>query len=103
MRADCNLTKLKANADAAADFVWLLANNKRLMILCELMGSREMSVGPLADVVGLSWSALSQHLAKFCAEGLVETRRESQAIFYRLSRDVRVRHTIVLLKQLFCR
>jgi uncharacterized protein YegP (UPF0339 family) len=43
--------KLKANADAAAYFVRLHANNKRLMIICELMGSREMSVGSLTDTL----------------------------------------------------
>jgi len=97
------LEKLKANAGDAADFLLLLANSKRLLILCELMAAREMSVGPLADAVGLSQSALSQHLAKLRDEGLVETRRESQTIFYRLSRDARVRRTLALLKDLFCR
>jgi ArsR family transcriptional regulator len=103
MRQDRDLKMLKANADEAADFVRLLSNNKRLLILYELMAYREMSVGPLADVVGISRSALSQHLAKFRAEGLIETRRESQTVFYRLSQGVRVRHTTSLLKQLFCR
>ena len=46
-----SLMKLKANADAAAYFVRLHANNKRLMIICELMGSREMSVGSLTDTL----------------------------------------------------
>jgi hypothetical protein len=40
------LEKLKANAGDAADFLLLLANSKRLLILCELMAEREMSVGP---------------------------------------------------------
>jgi DNA-binding transcriptional ArsR family regulator len=103
MKNDSYLKALKTNADEAADFVRLLSNNKRLLILYELMSYREMSVGPLADVVGISRSAMSQHLAKFRAEGLVKTRRKSQSIFYRLSQDVRVRHTTSLLKQLFCR
>jgi ArsR family transcriptional regulator len=103
MRQRSDLKMLKANADEVADFVRLLANNKRLLILFELTACREMSVGPLADAVGLSRSAMSQHLAKLRAEGLVEARRESQAIFYRLSQNVRVRYAISLLKQLFCR
>jgi ArsR family transcriptional regulator len=103
MRQRSDLKMLKANADKVADFVRLLANNKRLLILCELMACREMSVGSLADVVGLSRSAMSQHLAMLRAEGLVEARRESQAIFYRLSQNVRARHAISLLKRLFCR
>lgn len=103
MRLDRDLKMLKANADEVADFVRLLANEKRLLILFELMACREMPVGPLADAIGLSRSALSQHLAKFRAGGLVETRRESQTVFYRLSQDVRVRRTTSMLKQLFCR
>jgi ArsR family transcriptional regulator, virulence genes transcriptional regulator len=97
------LEKLKANAGDAADFLLLLANSKRLLILCELMAEREMSVGPLADAVGLSQSALSQHLAKLRDEGLVETRREAQTIFYRLARDGRVRRMLALLKDIFCK
>lgn len=102
MRQQVDLDALKANAGAAADFLLLLANDKRLLILCELMTAREMSVGPLAEAVGLSQSALSQHLAKLRTEGLVDTRRESQTIYYRLAPDIRVKRTLALLKQLFC-
>ena len=102
-RKDRSLARLKANAGEAAAFLLLLANDKRLLILCELMMSGETSVGALADSVDLSQSALSQHLAKLRADGLVETRRESQTIYYRVSRDKRVGRTLALLKQLFCK
>ena len=102
MLRDRELEKLKDNAGEAADFLWSLANDKRLLILCELMAQREVSVGDLADVVGLSQSALSQHLSKLRAENLVQTRRESQTIFYRLSSGDRVKRTLSLLKKLFC-
>ncbi len=102
MRRTEPLQLLKANADDAAEFLLLLANGKRLLILCELMGEGEMSVGTLADAVDLSQSALSQHLAKLRADGLVETRRESQTIYYRLADEARVKRTLALLKQLFC-
>ena len=102
MSRDRELEKLKHNVGEAADYLSLLANDKRLLILCELTAEREMSVGDLADVVGLSPSALSQHLSKLRAENLVETRRDSQTIFYRLSSDNRVKRTLSLLKQLFC-
>lgn len=103
MREDRDLDALKANAGEAADFLLLLANDKRLLILCELMAARELSVGPLAEAVTLSPSALSQHLAKLRAEGLVQTRRESQTVHYRLSSDIRLKRTLALLKQLFCK
>jgi DNA-binding transcriptional ArsR family regulator len=103
MRRYRELDKLKDNAGAAAGFLSLLANDKRLLILCELMAAREVSVGNLAAAVGLSQSALSQHLSKLRAERLVDTRRESQTIFYKLSTDERVTQTLSLLKKLFCR
>jgi DNA-binding transcriptional ArsR family regulator len=103
MRRDRELEKLKDNSAEAADFLSLLANDKRLLILCELLATPEIQVGDLAEAVGLSQSALSQHLSKLRAEGLVDTRREAQAIFYRLSRDRRVVRTLSLLKQLFCK
>ncbi len=97
------LERLKKNAGQAAGFLQLLANDKRLLILCELMQSGEVSVGVLSESVGLSQSALSQHLAKLRAAALVETRRESQTIYYKLVRDARVRRSLGLLKELFCK
>lgn len=57
-----------------------MANEKRLQIL-KLVSERELGVGELALKVGLSQSALSQHLAKLRADQLV-TRREAQSIYY---------------------
>lgn len=59
----------------------MLGNEKRLTIMCHLI-DHEMSVGAIADEVLLSQSALSQHLAKLRAMGLVTTRRERQMIYY---------------------
>ena len=61
-----------------------LANETRLAILCELVEG-ERSVGTLVDAVGLTQSALSQHLAKLRAAGIVATRRDAQTIYYRLA------------------
>ena len=65
----------------AATLLSAMANPKRLEILCVLI-EKEMPVGALATRVGLSQSALSQHLSKLRAQNLVETRREAQTIFY---------------------
>lgn len=62
----------------------LLANEQRLIVLCRLSGC-ELSVTELGEFVALSQSALSQHLAKLRAEGLVATRRDGQTIYYRLA------------------
>lgn len=84
------LTKpMLTRADEAADLLSVLGNAKRLVILEHLL-QNEMSVSSIADVVGLSQSALSQHLAKLRSHGLVETRRDRQMIYYSCdSEDVR--------------
>ncbi len=74
---------MRAHADDAARLLKALANDKRLLILC-LLADGERSVGELNALLDLSQSALSQHLAVLRAEGLVETRREAQAIHYSL-------------------
>lgn len=77
-----------------------LANPKRLLVLCSLVeGNR--SVGELAGLVGLSDAALSQHLAKMRALGLVSTKREGQTIYYRLASDD-VRAVLETLHRRFC-
>ena len=95
------LSGLAANADVAADFLKLLANEHRLLILCNLVTTGEMSVNALADAVGLSQSALSQHLARLRDDGLVTVRREAQTLYYRLS-DKRAVRLMTVLKQIFC-
>jgi ArsR family transcriptional regulator, virulence genes transcriptional regulator len=79
----------------------LLGNENRLLILCYLMMHKEMKVGDIVDAVKLSQSALSQHLTKLREEGLVEFRRESQTLYYRIA-DPRVSKLIKVLKKLYC-
>jgi ArsR family transcriptional regulator len=92
---------LISKADQVSAFLRLLANEKRLLILARLMDRREMSVNDLAKSVDLSQSAISQHLAKLRREGLVDTRRASQGVYYRLSKDVRNRLFLPVLTRLF--
>lgn len=92
---------LKAKAAEAARMLRLLANENRLLMLCHLVGEGEMTVGALAERVGLSQPALSQHLAKLREEGLVTTRREAQAVHYRLA-DPRAARLLALLRDLYC-
>ena len=74
---------LQDRADHVAGRLALVANAKRLLILCEL-AKGERSVGQLQQAVGLGQSALSQHLARLREAGMVDTRRESQTIHYRI-------------------
>lgn len=88
----------------AADAVELLkamANEPRLLVLCFLAERGEMSVGEIAREVSLSQSALSQHLARLRAQGLVVTRKEAQTIFYSVC-DPKAGQLLALLHDLFC-
>ena len=73
-------------AEIAAEFLSAMANPKRLLILSSLV-NEEMAVGALATKVGLSQSALSQHLSKLRAQNLVTTRRDAQTIYYSSSSE----------------
>jgi ArsR family transcriptional regulator len=95
-----DLSELEPRAAEAVSLLRLLANEKRLMALCQLVEG-ERSVGALAAAVGLSQSALSQHLAKLREEGLVATRREAQTVWYRLG-DPRATRVIALLHDIYC-
>jgi ArsR family transcriptional regulator len=91
---------LKASAGAAADLLRALANERRLLILCQLADG-EVSVGALQERLGLSQSALSQHLAVLRDEGIVATRRQAQTIFYRIADPAAVR-LIATLATIYC-
>ncbi len=92
---------MRAKAGLASHFLKDLANSRRLIILCELLKG-ERSVGELEAVVGLSQSALSQHLAKLRRGKLVRTRRESQTIYYSLAHRG-VEKIMGALYEVFCR
>lgn len=78
-----------------------LSNEGRLLILCHLIGAGELAVGQLVERVGLSKSALSQHLAKLREEGLVDFRRDAQTLFYRVADD-RAGKVLEVLHGIFC-
>ncbi len=88
-------------AGEATRLLKLMANECRLLVLCYLAEAGELSVGELIERVGLSQSALSQHLAKMREDGLVSTRKEAQSVFYRIC-DPNAEQVLTLLHQIFC-
>lgn len=96
-----NIKAMRAKAGQAARLMKDLANGRRLLILCELLEG-ERSVGELEPVVGLSQSALSQHLAKLRHGKLVRTRREAQTIYYSLAHPA-VTKVMSALYDVYCR
>src|SRR6185295_7810299 len=100
-RAPTDFAAFEANAAEVALVLRALANERRLMILCKLVEWGEATVGTLAEAVGLSQSALSQHLAKMREEGIVAFRRESQTLWYRIA-DRRTETLLGHLYELYC-
>lgn len=90
-----DVTEIEANVEQAVALLKALSNEKRLIIVCALYKG-EKSVGELETLVGLSQSALSQHLARLRRDNLVKTRREAQTIYYSMQDDA----TKLLLKSL---
>lgn len=97
-----DINDFAANALEVADILRALGNERRLMILCKLVEAGEMTVGALVEAVGLSQSALSQHLARMRDENIVTFRRDSQTLWYRIS-DPRIEQLMAELHRLFCR
>ena len=92
---------LAAKAADAALLMKALSNEHRLLILCHLIEADELAVGSLVERIGLSQSALSQHLARLREERLVAFRRESRTLFYRVA-DPRAGQVLRLLRDIFC-
>jgi len=97
---EMSIAQLKIHAGQATRLLKALANESRLMILCNLAGG-EMTVGELNTHVDLSQSALSQHLALLRRDGLVQTRRQAQTIHYSLSEGP-AQQVIGVLHDIYC-
>jgi DNA-binding transcriptional ArsR family regulator len=83
----------------ASELLNAMANATRLVIL-SILSENELSVGALCDQIGISQSALSQHLTKLRMAGLVSTRRKSQMVYYRCD-TLSVKRVLALLSEIF--
>jgi ArsR family transcriptional regulator len=99
--SDVPLAALEERAEYVAERLSLVANPRRLLILCEL-AKGEMSVGAIQARVGVSQSALSQHLAKLREAAMVATRRDAQTVYYRIA-DPDLEVLMAALYEAFCR
>ena len=102
MNADADLrATMEARAGEVADLLKTLAHPSRLMLACTL-AEGEFSVGELETRVGVRQPSLSQHLGVLREAGIVETRRDSKVIFYRLT-EMRAAQLISALYDIFCK
>lgn len=70
----------------AAEFFKLLSVDKRIDII-ELLKKEAMSVNAIAEALGITQSAVSQHLRVLKSAGLVKDERQGYWIYYSLNRD----------------
>ena len=98
---DIELSAFALEAGQAAAVMRSLSNEARLLVLCHLGEANELSAGELTRRIGLSQSALSQHLARLREDGLVATRKQAQTVFYRVA-DPKVHRVLALLHELYC-
>lgn len=95
-----DLEALEESADQAAQLLKALSNRDRLLILCHLVEG-ERNVSDLERLVHLRQPTLSQQLARLRSDGLVATRRDGKAIYYRLNSD-EVQRVLGLLYEMYC-
>lgn len=94
------INEMEQNALEASRLLKSLANPNRLMVLCHLVKG-ECTVGELERRIGLSQSALSQHLARLREEGIVISRREAQSMYYSV-KDQKTQRLLSLLYEMYC-
>ncbi len=95
-----NPEALKAQSSKASTLLAAMSNEKRLMILCQLIEG-ERSVTELADLLGARQSTISQHLALLRKDAIVRARRDGQIQFYSLAGD-EARCILETLYKLYC-
>jgi len=91
---------MQEKAGRASQLLSAMSNEKRLMILCQLVEG-ERTVGELADLLGIRQSTVSQHLALLRKDGFVESRRDAQSQYYSLA-GAEARAVLEALYGLYC-
>jgi ArsR family transcriptional regulator len=91
---------LRSAAGQAVGALKLLANEDRLLLLCQL-SQGEMCVSDLEETLGIYQPTLSQQLGVLRAEGVVSTRRQGKHIFYSVS-DPAMLEILAVLYRLYC-
>lgn len=95
-----NIALLRSAAGQAVSTLKSLANEDRLLLLCQL-SQGERSVSDLEECLGIYQPTLSQQLGILRNEGLVTTRRDGKRIFYRVA-DPEVLQILEVLYRLYC-
>ncbi|AYD67125.1 helix-turn-helix transcriptional regulator [Achromobacter sp. LC458] len=97
---DCELAALRASAAKACTLLKALANEDRLLLLCQLVQG-ERNVGELESLTGIRQPTLSQQLGVLRDEGLVATRRDGKYVYYQMA-SPEVSQVMKTLSSLYC-
>ena len=93
-------TRLRAAAGSAVAALKVLANEERLLLLCQL-SQGELSVGELEEALDIRQPTLSQQLGVLRNEGVVATRRDGKRVFYSVA-DPQLIDILAVLYRLYC-
>jgi DNA-binding transcriptional ArsR family regulator len=92
--------KLRQAAGQAVGVLKALANEDRLLLLCQL-SQGELCVGDLEERLDIHQPTLSQQLGVLRNEGMVVTRREGKRIYYKVA-DPKALKVLEVLYRLYC-
>lgn len=92
--------QMRASAGLAVDFLKVLANEDRLLLLCQI-AQAESNVSQLQEALDIQQPTLSQQLGVLRRSGVVATRKEGKSVYYRLANDGVIAVMKVLYQQ-FC-
>jgi ArsR family transcriptional regulator len=94
------LMQHRDDIETAARALKAISHPLRLQILC-VVGDQEVCVQDIVEAVGTSQSNISQHLAILRDKGVLQTRKDANRVFYRVS-DRRTLQLIGLMREVFC-
>ncbi len=95
-----NVEEMKVKAKNVANVLKVMANENRLLILCEL-AKEPMSVSSLLEKLQITQSGISQHLAILKANGILDYDKKAQTIIYSI-KDERIYKLMESLRELYC-
>ena len=93
-------TELRQRTEEVAGLLRALANPNRLMIVCTLVEG-ERSVASLERELGIRQPTLSQQLTALRTARVVEARRESRTVIYRLA-EAKAAKVVEALHAIYC-
>jgi len=99
-RTPIDIDAMQSQASKATALLGAMCNEKRLMILCQLIDA-ERSVNELAELLDAAQPTVSQHLALLRRQGLVTSRQQGQTHLYSLAGN-EAREVIGTLQSLYC-